>query len=96
MLVVLVVLAACGLAAFTYLGLERTGAPRLDSSRLPRDRLVRTRTPAGQRELPGRPRTPLRPLVLLDASLSMGAAGGRWAEARDSAARWGEVRHVRR
>ena len=23
----------------------------------------------------------------------MGAAGGRWAEARDSAARWGEVRH---
>ena len=34
---------------------------------------------------------PLRPLVLLDASLSM-SAGGRWAEARDSAARWGEVR----
>src|SRR5918996_675036 len=24
-----------------------------------------------------------RPLVLLDASLSLGAAGGRWAEARD-------------
>jgi hypothetical protein len=35
--------------------------------------------------------TPRRPLVLLDASLSMAAAGGRWTEARDSAARWGEV-----
>jgi hypothetical protein len=34
----------------------------------------------------------LRPLVLLDASLSLGAAGGRWREARDSAASWGEVR----
>lgn len=33
-----------------------------------------------------------RPLVLLDASLSMGVAGGRWAEARDSAMRWGSVR----
>ncbi len=32
-----------------------------------------------------------RPLVLLDASLSLGAAGGRWTEARDSAFRWGEV-----
>ena len=33
-----------------------------------------------------------RPLVLLDASLSLTAPGGRWLEARDSAARWGEVR----
>lgn len=33
-----------------------------------------------------------RPLVLLDGSLSMSAAGGRWAEARDSARAWGEVR----
>jgi hypothetical protein len=33
-----------------------------------------------------------RPLVLLDGSLSMDAAGGRGDEARDSAARWGEVR----
>ena len=32
------------------------------------------------------------PLVLLDGSLSMTAAGGRWAEARDSAHAWGEVR----
>ena len=35
---------------------------------------------------------PPRPLVLLDASLSMGGAGGRWREARDSARSWGEVR----
>lgn len=43
---------------------------------------------------PGCPETgaPGRPLVLLDASLSMAAAGGRWGEALDSARRWGEVR----
>ncbi|HEX9165630.1 MAG TPA: hypothetical protein VF862_06945 [Gemmatimonadales bacterium] len=35
---------------------------------------------------------PERPLVLLDASLSMTAAGGRWDEALDSARQWGEVR----
>ncbi|MFL5517591.1 MAG: hypothetical protein ACJ8DJ_15650 [Gemmatimonadales bacterium] len=35
---------------------------------------------------------PRRPLVLLDGSLSMGAAGARWREALDSARRWGEVR----
>lgn len=33
-----------------------------------------------------------RPLVLLDGSLSMSAAGGRWHEALDSARAWGEVR----
>jgi hypothetical protein len=33
-----------------------------------------------------------RPLVLLDGSLSLTAAGGHWREARDSAARWGDVR----
>ncbi len=35
---------------------------------------------------------PRRPLVLLDASLSMGAAGGRWAAAQDTARALGEVR----
>ena len=34
-----------------------------------------------------------RPLVLLDGSLSMDAAGGQGRAARDSAARWGEVRY---
>jgi hypothetical protein len=33
-----------------------------------------------------------RPLVLLDGSLSMTGAGGRWREALDSARAWGEVR----
>lgn len=33
-----------------------------------------------------------RPLVLLDGSLSMTGAGGRWREALDSARSWGEVR----
>lgn len=33
-----------------------------------------------------------RPLVLLDGSLSMTAAGGRGAEARDFARQWGELR----
>lgn len=34
-----------------------------------------------------------RPLVLLDGSLSMVAAGGHGVAARDSAARWGEIRY---
>ena len=37
-------------------------------------------------------RNPGRPVVLLDASLSLAADSGRWKEARDSAARWGEIR----
>jgi hypothetical protein len=32
-----------------------------------------------------------RPLVLLDGSLSLAAAGGRWREALDSARAWGDV-----
>lgn len=39
-----------------------------------------------------RPGPAARPLVLLDGSLSMTAAGGRWTAARDSAQAWGEVR----
>ena len=39
-------------------------------------------------------RASARPLVLLDASLSMQAAGGRWAEALALARRSGEVRFV--
>lgn len=35
-----------------------------------------------------------RPLVLLDASLSLGAAGGQWQRARDTAFGFGEVRLV--
>jgi hypothetical protein len=38
------------------------------------------------------PAAPRRPLVLLDASLSMTAAGGQWARARQAAESLGEVR----
>ncbi len=92
MLVVLVVLAAFALAAFTYLGVERLGRRALVPlicrgfawSALGL-LLVNVSCPV--------PGTLLQPLVLLDASLSMGAAGGRWSEARDSAATWGERRY---
>ena len=91
MLSLLVVVVAFGLAAFTYLGLERMGrrawiplACRGIAWSALGLLLVNVSCPVS--------RAPLRPLVLLDASLSMGAAGGRWAEAKDSAARWGEVR----
>jgi hypothetical protein len=91
MRVALVILLAAGLAGFTYLRLERTGR--------------RGWIPMGCRAVawgalgllllnlscPAHG-APQRPLVLLDASLSLSAPGGRWAEARDSAQRWGEVR----
>ncbi len=91
MLAVLVALAAFGLAAFTYLNLERLGR-RAWIPLICRGiawtalglLLINLSCPVSG--------APLRPLALLDASLSLDAAGGRWAEAKDSAARWGEVR----
>lgn len=87
----LVILIASALAALAYLRLEHAGP--------------RVWIPAGLRAVAwsalgllllnvscpsaGAPR---RPLVLLDGSISMGAAGGRWREAVDSARRWGDVR----
>ncbi|HJR16573.1 MAG TPA: hypothetical protein VJ808_06945 [Gemmatimonadales bacterium] len=92
MLFILVALAAFGLAALTYLGLERLGW-RAWVPLLCRGiawaalglLLINVSCPVAG--------APLQPLVLLDASLSMSAAGGRWSEARDSAARWGELRY---
>jgi hypothetical protein len=88
----LVAIAAFGLAAFTYLRLERLGRRvwiplvcRAIAWTALGLLLINLSCPVSG--------APLRPLVLLDASLSMGAAGGRWAEAGDSAGRWGEVRH---
>ena len=91
MRIALVALVAAGLAAFTYLYLERTG-PRGWPALVCRAvawaaiglLLLNVGCPVAGR--------PLRPIVLLDASLSMAAPGGRWSEARDSAARWGDVR----
>ncbi|HKU60658.1 MAG TPA: hypothetical protein VJQ44_05520 [Gemmatimonadales bacterium] len=87
----LVVLLASALAALTYLRLEPAG-PRLWVPAVCRALawsaigllLLNVSCPSA-----GAPR---RPLVLLDGSLSMGAAGGRWREALDSARHWGDVR----
>jgi|RhiMethySRZTD1v2_1073278.scaffolds.fasta_scaffold44636_2 hypothetical protein len=87
----LVVLLASVLAALTYLRLE-PGGPRLWIPAACRALawsalgvlLLNVSCPSAG--------TPRRALVLLDGSLSMGAAGGRWREALDSARRWGEVR----
>lgn len=87
----LVVVLAILLAAFTYRRLER-GGPR---HWIPLVCRAIAWAALGLLLLdPGLPvrAAPLRPLVLLDASLSLGAPGGRWSEARDSALRWGELR----
>ncbi len=87
----LVILVAAALAALTYLRLE-PGGPRIWVPAACRAvawstlglLLLNVSCPSAG--------TPRRPLVLLDGSLSMGAAGGRWPEALDSARRWGDVR----
>jgi hypothetical protein len=87
----LVVLLSAGLAAFTYLRLERLG-PRAWLPLVSRAiawsalglLLLNVGCPIAGRQEP--------PLVLLDGSLSMDAPGGRWAEALDSARRAGEIR----
>src|SRR5512134_634226 len=91
MRILLVIAAGSALAAVTYLWLERLGrrgvfpmmcrAAAWSALGL---LLVNLGCPAAD--------PPGRPLVLLDGSLSMTAAGGRWREARDSAARLGELR----
>ncbi len=87
----LVVLLSVALAALTYLRLERVGR---------RAWIPMAFRAVGWASLgllllniscPTRSET-LRPLVLLDGSLSLGATGGRWTEARDSARGWGDVR----
>ncbi len=91
MRIILLGLVAAGLAAFTYLYLERAGSrawPAVVCRAVAWAALglllLNVSCPVAG--------TALRPLVLLDGSLSMAAGSGRWAEARDSAARWGEVR----
>jgi len=88
---ILVLVLAATLAGFTYLRLERIGA-RAWLPMICRGvawaalglLLLNVSCPVAG--------PPKRPLVLLDASLSMSAAGGDWTQARDSAGRWGEVR----
>jgi hypothetical protein len=86
----LIAVLAFALAGFTYHGLERTGrrawlavfcrgAAWTALGLLLLNLSCQVRRPMG------------RPLVLLDASLSLNAPGGQWRAARDSALRWGEV-----
>ncbi|MEO8635469.1 MAG: hypothetical protein ABI587_09365 [Gemmatimonadales bacterium] len=91
MRLVLVLCAAAALAWFTYARLERAGArawPAAVARAIVWASLgillldVTCAAPAGPVS---------RPLVLLDGSLSMSAAGGRWKEALDSARAWGNV-----
>jgi len=93
MTVVTILLGALGLAAASYVLLERLGrrawlptALRTIAYSVVGILLANTSCQ--------RPPELLRPLVLLDGSLSMGAAGGRWDEARTRAAQLGEVRVV--
>ncbi|MEZ4585657.1 MAG: hypothetical protein R2909_04560 [Gemmatimonadales bacterium] len=93
MTVVTILLGALGLAAASYVLLERLGrrawlptALRTIAYSVVGILLVNTSCQRAP-EL-------LRPLVLLDGSLSMAAAGGRWDEARTRAAQLGEVRVV--
>jgi hypothetical protein len=86
----LIVLLAAGLAAFTYLRLERLGTKawvpmvaRAIAWSAIGLLLLNVGCPVAGR--------PQRPLVLLDGSISMAAPGGRWTEARDSARRLGDV-----
>ncbi|HTS90011.1 MAG TPA: hypothetical protein VMG41_16070 [Gemmatimonadales bacterium] len=91
MLTALIVAVSCAVAWFTYWRLERLGrrawgaalARGLAWSALGMLLLDPAWTTHGGGE---------RPVVLLDGSLSMVAAGGRWQEAHDSALVWGEVR----
>jgi hypothetical protein len=89
--VALVVVLAAALAAFTYFRLEGLGSRawvplvfRAIAWAALGLLVLNVSCPA--------PGAVQRPLVLLDGSLSLGAPGGRWAAARDSALRLGEVR----
>jgi len=93
MITVAVVTACAGLLAwFTYWKLEGIGARAWAAT------LARTVAGAALGLLlldlscAIRSGSPARPLVLLDGSLSMTAAGGAWRAALDSARVWGEVR----
>lgn len=87
----IVVLLAVGLAAFTYFSLERLGrrgVPPMLARAVAWTALglllVNVSCP--------RPPAARRPLVLLDASLSLSGAGGRWDAARSAALAAGDVR----
>ncbi|MDX2057492.1 MAG: hypothetical protein SFV24_06790 [Gemmatimonadales bacterium] len=93
MSVVIVLVAAGVLTLGAYLGLERLGK----AAALPAALRFVAWSILGLLVLDlscARPPEAVRPVALLDASLSMGAAGGPWDAARREAATLGEVRLV--
>jgi hypothetical protein len=88
----LVAAAALALAAASYLPLASLGATRWRPAALRALALGALFLLLADPLLPGG--RPPRPLVLLDASLSLAAAGGQWGVARESALARGEVRLV--
>lgn len=92
MLILLAVLLGLILAAVTYLRFERAG-PRAGVPLMARALAWALLLLLAFNISCPAPAERLTPLVLLDGSLSMQAAGGQWAGARDSAAATGEVMH---
>jgi hypothetical protein len=88
----LVAAAALALAAASYLPLASLGAARWRPAAFRALALGALFLLLADPLLPGG--RPPRPLVLLDASLSLAAAGGQWGAARESALARGEVRLV--
>lgn len=87
----LLLLLGLGLAAVTYLFLERMGRRALLPMALRTIAWTALLVLIADLSCPSRPVLGSRPLVLLDRSLSLAAAGGRWSEAHDSANGRGEV-----
>lgn len=90
--VAIVVLLSGLLAWFTYWKLERIGARAWPAALARGIAGVAFGLLLLDLTCAGRSSPTASPLVLLDGSLSMAAAGGKWSAALDSARLWGEVR----
>ncbi len=87
----LLALLGIGLAAGTYFGLEGLGRRGLLAAALRAVAWTSLLVLVADLSCPSRPAAAGRPLVLLDRSLSLTAAGGQWKAAADSAATRGEA-----
>ncbi len=92
MRIVLIVIAATAAAWFTYWRLEQLGRRAWIAAACRAVAWAALGVLLIDLSCATRPGVGVRPLVLLDGSLSMTAAGGKWKEALDSARAWGEVR----
>ncbi len=92
MRILLIVLAAMAAAWFTYWRLEQLGRRAWFAAACRAVAWAALGVLIIDLSCATKPGVGVRPLVLLDGSLSMGASGARWKEALDSARAWGEVR----